>query len=387
VRPHLLRVPALTGTPADHGQTECTRPSGTVSSSNPGGDRREPVSAARLSRFRCGYCLYAECRRSRHQDSATPGVKMPDGTGGILSTHGRGAMRVAVRRSVFILLRLTCLPLLVRRTLQRRRLTILCFHDIDPKTLDQNLRVLGRSYNFVGLRGYLEARDSGRLDVLPPRSLVVTLDDGFAIHRELLDTFRSHSVTPTVFLCSGVVGTDRRFWWTAPEDRAEVERLKRIPDDERIRALASINFSETAPFSERSALSRAEIDEMREVFDFQAHSIFHPILTNCSDQRSWAEISGCKRQLEDEFGLDVYAFAYPNGDLSDREVEFVKKAGYRCGVTTRVGLNDSNTDLYRLRRVGMDDTTSVSEIIVRASGLAAYLKGLFRLRRSSAPAA
>lgn len=286
------------------------------------------------------------------------------------------------RRAVFALLRWSGLPFLVRRTLQRGRTTIILYHDIDAQTLDLHLTALRPRYHLVSLRDYVVARTHGHTHALPQRTLIVTLDDGLRSQYALLEVFRKHSVAPTIFICSGIVGTHRRFWFMAPPNSKEVERLKRMPDEERLVTLAALGYKETGSYPERSALSLAEIDDMREVVDFQAHTVLHPILPQCTDERAWTEISECRRILQQDLGLDICAFAYPNGSYSDREVEYVSKAGYTCAVTTELGFNDSTTNLLTLKRICIPPGAGANEIVVRASGLATYLKRLVHGRQS-----
>lgn len=272
----------------------------------------------------------------------------------------------ARRRLIFGLLRWSGLAFLFREALQRTRTTVLAYHDISPEALDLHLSVLGKRYHFIPLRDYAEALRSGRVGSLPPKSMVITLDDGLRSNYSLLDVFRKHRVTPTIFICSGIVGTNRKFWTAAVDSREEVERLKHVPDRTRVDVLASLGYAETASFPQRYALSLAEVAEMQCDVDFQPHTAFHPILNQCSDERSRREIVESKETLEQEFGLDVYAFAFPNGDYSRREIEYVRSAGYQCAVTVETGLNDARSDPFRLRRLFIQTTASESEVVVKA---------------------
>jgi peptidoglycan/xylan/chitin deacetylase (PgdA/CDA1 family) len=283
-----------------------------------------------------------------------------------------------VRRICFGCVRWSGLPFVIRETLQRRRVTIMFAHDIDPGTLDAHLAVLRKRYSLVSLRDCIGAMESGRMRTLPPKPLALTFDDGLRGNFDLLGVFRKYAVTPTIFLCSGVAGTNRQFWFLALDDVTAKEGLKRVPDSARMEALAALGFDETADTPERTALSRSEIAEMQDVVDFQAHTVYHPILTRCDDARSWHEISGSLEALRRDFGLDIFAFAYPNGDYSGRELEFVAKAGYRCAVTTELGLNGAGTDVYRLKRIHLPTAASASEAIVKACVLPACLRQWLR---------
>lgn len=288
------------------------------------------------------------------------------------------------RRFVFAALRWSGIPAVLRSGVQRDRVTILVYHRVDPESLDQHLSVLTRAYDPIPLAGYVEALRSGSLGGLPPRSLVITLDDGHKDDRALLDVFRAHGVRPTIFLCSGIAGTRRGFWWMAPPREAEIDRLKRVPNGDRLAALAAYGYSETRDAGQRVSLSHHEIGEMRECVDFQAHTITHPILSRCDEDQARREIAGCKTTLERVFGLSVYALAYPNGlaeDYGAREIAFAREAGYACAVTAEPGYNGTDTDPFRIKRICIPEGAGVSELLVRASGLAAFLRRLVPARR------
>jgi len=182
-----------------------------------------------------------------------------------------------------------------------------------------------------------------------------------------------HRIPITIFLCSGIVGTQRHYWWSRAND-AEAQALKALPDEERIQALLVKGHADTREYEARQSLSRDEIAEMKSSVDFQSHTVFHPILPACSIERARWEIVGSKEALESEHGLRIYALAYPNGDYSDREVGLLQNAGYTCGLTLDAGFNDCETDLFRLRRVALPDDAGSNEVIVKVSGLWTFLK-------------
>ena len=156
-----------------------------------------------------------------------------------------------------------------------------------------------------------------------------------------------------------------------------------MPDGSRLALLAQRGFSETGECPTRQALSAAEIDEMREVVDFQSHTVYHPILPRCTPQRAHDEVAASKRDLEERFGLPIYALAYPNGDYSAREVAAAQAAGYACAVTLDFGFNSRTTPAFKLKRICINDDASVDEAIVKASGVWGLLKAAVRLTQSA----
>ena len=275
------------------------------------------------------------------------------------------------------MLRVTLIHVLIREFFQRRRVTILLYHAVQPDVLDQHLTVLKRTYTFITLDDYLNAREFDQK--LPPKSLVLTLDDGHASNRALLPVLREHGVFATIFLCTGIVGTQRRFWFKHPGAHPEVPSLKLSPNEERLKDLQQLGFDEYKEFEDRQALSWEEVNEMRDWVDFQPHSMFHPILPRCTDKRVQEEIAGSKRDLEDKgFAADI--FAYPNGDYTRREVRIAQESGYRCALSIDSGFNSDTTDLFRLKRIGIPDGARNSELIVRASGVWSFLRVLVKGR-------
>ncbi|MFL6713491.1 MAG: polysaccharide deacetylase family protein [Sulfurifustis sp.] len=272
-----------------------------------------------------------------------------------------------MRDVVFFLLRLTGLPLLLREVIQRRRVSILCYHDPAPEDFARHLRLLTRIYNVISLERYLAWRRDSAV-ALPPKPLVITLDDGHRGNYALAGVLAQYRIPVTIFLCSAIVGTRRRFWWKDLSG-ADREQLKRMSDAERLQALARNGFDETEEYPERHALSADEIQALRAHADFQSHTRFHPILPSCDDARAADEIGVSKAELEQRFGLDVNALAYPNGDYTARDAMLARQAEYTCALTIDGGYNDRATDVYRLHRFRMSDAATNSEVVVKASGL------------------
>jgi poly-beta-1,6-N-acetyl-D-glucosamine N-deacetylase len=274
-----------------------------------------------------------------------------------------------LKRAVFAAFRATLVPFLFRELLQRRSVTFITYHAPTPEVFDAHLAVLKRLYHIVALSDYVAARERGASSRLPSKALVITLDDGHRSNHALKAVIRTHQVPVTIFLCSGIVGTSRRFWFQHPAGMAAVQRLKGVDDTERLRTMKDYGFEETREFDDRQALSDSEIDDLRDCVDFQSHTVFHPILPRCQDDRAWFEIEKSRHELHRRLATDIYAFAYPNGSYSDRDVEFVKAAGYRCALTLDRGRNSDTTSLFRLHRVCVPDEAGRHELLVKVSGV------------------
>lgn len=269
------------------------------------------------------------------------------------------------------------LPFVFRECFQKNKVTMLVLHKPNASIASRQFEWLSRHYNIISLNQYLAARTNGTTRRLPPKSLIITLDDGHIENFELLPLLKQYKITLTIFLCSGIINTNRHYWFRFSKLPSTSESLKLIPDSDRLRVLYQAGFLQEKEFESPQALNKNQIIEMKKYINFQGHTVFHPCLPQCSDQKAMAEIDQSKQQLEREFDLAINALAYPNGDYTDREVQFAKNAGYSCAVTVGHGYNDGKTDLFKLRRLYVGDNDSVKLLVVRASGVWAFLKYVY----------
>jgi peptidoglycan/xylan/chitin deacetylase (PgdA/CDA1 family) len=270
-----------------------------------------------------------------------------------------------LRAAAFRVLRLSLIPTLLRMGVQRRRVTILVYHDPSPALFRRHVPELAKRYSIIMLGELVDALYAGTFEELPPRALVITFDDGHRRNHDLAEILRQHDVRASLFICAEIVDTKRGFWF---KHAADLERLKRSSDAERLELLDAWGFKEEEDLADREALSAEELRDLDGVFELQSHTLTHPILSRCSDEKAWDEISKSAPILKARFGIDADGFAYPNGDFTKREVAYVKQAGYRYAVSMGYGFVSADTDLYRLPRIPIHDTDDVDELLVKASG-------------------
>lgn len=282
-----------------------------------------------------------------------------------------------MKRIAYKLVHYSGLPFFFREVLFRKSTRIIAFHDPAPEDLRRALTYLRSRYNIITLADHLSGR------ALPPKPLVITFDDGHIGNHALLPVLREAGVRPTFFVCAGIVGTNRHFWFAHAAMHGSSEPLKGVPDEDRLEALAATGFAPEREFAMPQALTRAQIEDMRDHVDIQSHSLFHPCLPNCSDEVAGEEIAGSKRMLASITGRPVTAFAYPNGDYCSRDIELLKSAGYTCALTVDHGFNKPGDDPYRLKRLSVDDTGNLDAISAKASGVWAILMAIFVRRRLS----
>lgn len=296
-----------------------------------------------------------------------------------MSTEGPGP-KSRLRGCAFALLRASGLPLILRRTVQRRRLTILLFHQQDPVRFEATLATLKSRYSFITMAEALQALESGTIHLLPPCPLVITFDDGRASNAALAPVLRRYNVRPTVFVTTGVVGTNRHFWWTAL-DAGELRHAQSLPEAERSAYLRQLGHDPLMEHPTAQALTLEQLSELSSVADIEPHTRTHPILTRCTAEEARAEIQGSIDDVSTFVGTTPHVFAYPNGDVSDEVSGIVAACGIRYAVTTEPVCVDRRSEPLRLGRIFIRDDAETSELIVFASGLHGMLKRMLRRAR------
>lgn len=278
-----------------------------------------------------------------------------------------------MKQFLFLILRFTGIPFLLREIFQRRKVTILLFHDLSKKEAALIFTVLKEKYNIISLGKLMDVIKNNTWESLPEKSAVITFDDGLKSNYDILPEIKKYSIPVTIFLCTGIVNTNRHFWFHKKHPEISKNKLKQKPNKERLELLKDVGFSQEKNYDKAEAISSLQVREMMPYVDFQAHTMFHPILPMCTNEEAREEIFKSKKYLEDNFGIKVNAFSYPNGNYSDREIELCKEAGFTGAITVDFGYNSKKTNPYCLKRLPVDGTEDINELLVKASGLSEIL--------------
>ena len=281
-----------------------------------------------------------------------------------------------IKKFLFKILRFSLLPFFFQEFIQKKKVTILVAHDIDEFAANKIFKYLIKKYNFIALDTFIEAILLKNNKLIPKKALIFTLDDGHIGNYKIYPIIKKFKIPITIFLCAGVINTNRYYWFKYKNDEINKRSLKKISNKERLEVLEKHGFNETKEFELPQSLNKKQIEEMSETVNFQSHTLFHPILPSCTDIEAKREITLSKILLEENYKLKINAIAYPNGDYSDRDILICKDAGYTCGITLDYGFNTINTDLFRLRRLSVNDANNIDELIVRATGVYDFFRTL-----------
>lgn len=260
------------------------------------------------------------------------------------------------------------LPHVVRARLCRNKVTILLYHEISADLFDSHLHFLTKRYNIIRLERFKQALYKENNEKLPPNSLVITFDDGWKSNYDLLPVIKKYDVPVTIFLATGLVDSCRKIW-NYTLDRKGIEqsindRLKNMPNQEKNKFLLKHNgYFPEKEYDRRVFLSVTEIEYMSTHVDFQSHGQFHPVFTMCSDEELLREMVDSKKYIEDTFGHECYAIAYPYGLYDEKVNSFACQSGYRVGrVANCSGLNTVATDPYHLKAIGVFISTDIRQL-------------------------
>jgi len=281
-------------------------------------------------------------------------------------------MKENLKEIIGFILRFSGIVFLIREIFLRNKVIIAVYHDPEPAVFAAHIEYLSKKYNIISLNMLVNAIHNKDWSDIPAKSLVITLDDGHKDNYKLLKILKAYRVPVTIYLCSHIVNTNRKFWFKT--GLPDYSKLKRYSNKQRIEALKSATgYEPKKEFSSRQTLNSQELKEMSAYVDFQAHTKLHPILTACSDQESKEEIQESKDYLEKLLNKKIEHFNYPNGDYADREINNIKNSGFRSARTLDIGWNHINSDPYRLKAIGIQDEASVNILCVQIIGLYGYL--------------
>ncbi len=278
------------------------------------------------------------------------------------------------------------------------RLSILIFHCVhavpdplfpfepDARRFESLMRFVAATFRVMTLGeaiGHLERH------ALPPRSLVITFDDGYADNAEVaLPILQRLGLRATFFVSTGFLdggrmwndsvieclrsssretidlegyGLGQQSLRTIDDRRNCIDlllpRIKYLPLQDRTEAV--LDLQRLCGVRELPGDLMMSSDQVRWMhragMELGAHTVNHPILKSLSAAEAEREIREGRNTLESILDAPVDVFAYPNGkpgqDYDSSHVGMVKKLGFRAAVSTAPGVGRVGDDLFQLPRL------------------------------------
>jgi peptidoglycan/xylan/chitin deacetylase (PgdA/CDA1 family) len=278
---------------------------------------------------------------------------------------------------------------------------VLMYHrfgaDGDPRRLSardfaQQLDYLTRHFRVRRLGDVVRWLQEGR--ALEPRTVVLTVDDGYADFVEFAyPLLQRYAVPATVFVVADFLDQQLWLWFDAirfilegaratrldmrldgqtirlalstpaERDRAWVtvcDPCSRMDTARRTAAIAHLQHVLDVPLPARPPAGyeamtwddAARLD--RTLVEIGSHTCTHPVLSRCTTEEIDLELRESKRRIEARLGVDVNAFAYPHGepaDYDERAIRAVEAAGYACATVAHGGLLHRGANRFRLERL------------------------------------
>ena len=265
-------------------------------------------------------------------------------------------------------------------------LTVLAYHGIDdPGRFRSQLDYLVRATRPVSLDEVIAALEGS--GPLPKRAVLLTFDDGERSLLELgLPLLRERGLPAVAFVIAGSLDGDEPFWWTEVERLAHlgghigsqprlpaaalVRQLKRLPDDERVAAITQLRRTASAQAPPMPQLRRDELARLESAgVAVGNHTLTHPILPRCGEEKVREEIRRSHRILEDTLGHPPAAFAYPNGDWDARAERVLADLGYAAAFLFDHRANRTLGSPLRISRFRVNSHTTPDRFATIVSGL------------------
>jgi len=202
---------------------------------------------------------------------------------------------------------------------------------VSPPRFAAQLAYLRRAgFHGISFRQYLSYRRGQA--ALPTRPIIISFDDGYRSNLEIAaPILRRHGFTATIFIVAGLLGATNE--WDAHERQEPL-------------------------------LSASDVQALHaEGFEIQSHTLTHPRLTTIARDDALRELRESRQRLESLIDDDVSVISYPWGEANDEIRSLSEIAGYDAGVVVRRRTNFHDTPLFELRRIGVNDTTSLARFV------------------------
>ncbi len=259
----------------------------------------------------------------------------------------------------------------------------------------EQMRFLRQHYRILSVKQMLEELQDENAQ---GQAVVITFDDGYAgTFTDAFPILQAYKIPATVYLTAEAVETGELSWYDkiflqfqradtnltldlgAPRTftldtygarlraaETVITYLRTLADDERQRWCA--RFEKLVPLNVDTARgAMLTWDDARTMSDagisFGAHTMTHPVVSRLLPDRLQEEIAGSRNLIEERLNRTVDEFAFPFGksrDCGTAAAEVLKQLGFVAAVTTIVGMNRPGDNLYRLRRVVVDNDTSIA---------------------------
>ncbi|MCX5678401.1 MAG: polysaccharide deacetylase family protein [Candidatus Omnitrophica bacterium] len=205
---------------------------------------------------------------------------------------------------------------------------------VSPESFEKQMKFLHENkYNVVTLEklvSYIKNKDK-----IPPKTVVITLDDGFYNNYQFAyPVLKKYDIPATIFVIVEKIGQPGWLSW---------KDIKEMSDSG--------------------------------VITIGSHTLSHKWLTDLGTKQLKSELSLSKAMLEEKIGKPVNVLCYPIGAHNQRVEREAGLAGYTCAVATNPGRFSPIDDIYSIKRIKVSRTSDNLFVFwLEASGYYTWVK-------------
>lgn len=254
-----------------------------------------------------------------------------------------------------------------------RHVLSIYFHNPSPFLFKGIVRFLrNNNFHFINENEMYELLTNAQY--FEERKAFVSFDDAWKGNLNLIPVIEKYKIPVSIFTPVEPV-VSGNYWWEytsyIKNKNAEIncaEDLKIMMNSKRMKyvreAVAELEI-------ERSAVNLKELERLHNhpLVTIGSHTYHHPIGIKCTDEELEFEYSESKKILEGWLKTEINSFAYPNGDYDKRDLEFLKKNGYKMAFTTSPDLSQENIGVFEIPRISINTKGGKYENISRMLGL------------------
>ncbi len=258
---------------------------------------------------------------------------------------------------------------------QNNQLKVLAYHAVQNKeNFEQQIIYLKNKYNLISLE---ELKNFSPLeDELPPKSLLITFDDGDnSLFINALPVLKKHEVPAVIFIITGLIDTNRPFWWNEIEyymgkevGNKKVWEVKHWTNKKREHYLDSLRKKSNKPPLTYEQLATSQLREMmKNKIAIGNHSHTHPMFDQCTPMELEMEMEESTKILK-SLNADYEMFAYPNGNYSEEAEGILRNKNIQLAFLFDHKINKEIINPLRISRLSVNDYTSIRKLKFILSG-------------------
>lgn len=226
------------------------------------------------------------------------------------------------------------------------------FHNPSPEGFEKTIKwVLKQGYSFIEIQPLLDYMEGKHYD--GKKHCIVTFDDAWQGNLKLIPIIEKYHVPITIFAPITPL-QEGNYWWEYVQKKGGItlsEEYKTYSEEKFNECVSKLK--KNIPLK-RTAMTMDELKELSNhpLVNIQCHSYTHPILPNLTEDSLVREMKESKDLLMKELEKDIEVFCYPNGSLTNREIDIAKKY-FKCAFSTIQDYPRVGGDLYTIPRYAL----------------------------------